>query len=307
MKDPKSCGEWSGKVVLQIRTDLMALDLPISREGDVTLDVESDDAEVAEIELIDNLALGIPEGFDVWPLDCLSMVPFDSLKHANGYASDIPAMLTTLALESHDRVKVDEVINELSSLLMSRGTLYNSTTFTVPFLAHIFLICPTTETKLEVLRFLVSLVMCSSDTYFPQVKRKVARASVPLVSALKFSPLEPSVKNLSACFFALVAPPEDENGRAYLARLFEPALKTTHPKFRLLAQTVHSVLLRNPVRDLIDLEQLETDLFESAEEWECQDHERAKLLTLCRAASFRRLPSDVQRSVKQFLFVAVRV
>jgi len=68
-------------------------------------------------------------------LDSLNSVPWDSLRHAYGAASDVPAQLR--ALLSRDSEVRGEALGELFSNIYHQGTVYEATAYAVPFLLEI--------------------------------------------------------------------------------------------------------------------------------------------------------------------------
>ena len=254
------------------------------------------------------LALSVPVDAPIWPIDCLSEVPFDKgLRLGNTNWTTIASLIHALSEECNNCARVDELLYELSCIVSPRGMLCEVSSLVVPFLCQIALFSTSESARLEILRFLVSLSMISSPSYYPSVQKRVSAASSLLVRSMNFCHLEPSVKNVSACFFTLIIPPEEDAERERLAAIFQPTMKSSHPNFRYLACLACDALLNRPIARAIDIEQLETELFDSAEEWESQKEERERLLTVCKAREFCRLPTEVHRNIRTFMYTPASV
>jgi len=236
-------------------------------------------------------------------------VPFHKMKHANGSASDVPDLLASIVRNQHDGSLVDELLWTLSENIVNQGMLYNCASYAVPFLAYIAANCESSGTRLEVLQFLIMLAIASESGNRPKVKRNISKASGSVLRAIKFNPREPTVLNVSLCFLIITAPPCDEYERRWLISLLEENVRTGHVKFRVVLNHALSLLLNRPIMDIIDFEQLETDLIESAEEWESQRDERDQLLAFCGRPYARPipLPTDIMRNIKTFLYSPVVV
>lgn len=107
-------------------------------------------------------------------LDTLDSVPWETLGHAYGPATDVPALIRQLA--SHDPKERESALWHLHGNIWHQGTVYEATVHTVPFFLEL-LQAPTVAEKAGILHLLAHLSAGHSyldvhqDTFFYDDKR----------------------------------------------------------------------------------------------------------------------------------------
>ena len=102
-------------------------------------------------------------------LDGLDSVPWPSLEHAFGSASDVPGMLERLSRGGRDS---EEALDELFQTIWHQGTVYSATAEAVPFLAAL-----AADRQLEATSPSSSSGSCSSSPAAPGTTRCITRST----------------------------------------------------------------------------------------------------------------------------------
>jgi hypothetical protein len=174
-------------------------------------------------------------GWKITLLDSLNTVPWDSLRHAYGVASDVPGLLRALlSRDGHIRA---EAFGELFSNIYHQGTVYEATAYAVPFLLEI-LRAPEIEDREDVLSLFAAIA--AGVGYFEVHAREEAdavtwRSTLAKRGTTLDAELERERANLAAVRAAV------EPG----IELLVPLLTTAHLDTRL---DIASALGRYPLR-----------------------------------------------------------
>ena len=276
--------------------------------------IVSDDGDLEEAVDHDDHAA------DLMPLrsiEELSDAPFPKIRKASATSSDvnIPAVIASIFHSRGDAIKVEEMMGELSSELLSDGPLKTCAATAVPFVASIAACHDAPQSRLEILRFLITMALTAQEENELEVKANISRATALLLRIMRFNTMEPSLQNVHLCFLMIAAPPTKRKDITWvLSMLANHRPASGHSAFtQLIRHAKRAIRIQRGLNNVSELEELETEVLERAEDWEAQAMDRARLVALCgsgRSSAHRAvggLPVDVLKMVKQFLFSSVAV